>query len=313
MIALQVEYLIGPNAGRKLLIRQTRISFGRSTDRVLPVDQPFISREHGEFAFDQGQWQLINHSPNGTILNGKRITKKPRPIKANATVTIGDTDVFRVSPIVDEADLHAAAEQPITDTTATATPEPAVHSSAGGRTKLWIGIAVFWAVALGLIAFSLLNQSNPTTTSPGDNLPAPITAEQIEGYIHRPIDKQPPDQRKADTAVAQARESYALIDRRTDALYRAYEAYRNALTYTAADALPDATDQRQYFILQKRLAEGVTEKYEDAIVLFKSRQYKAADEAFKDLRDFYPAPESPVFKDALKREAAARQALERRR
>ena len=311
MIALQVEYLTGPNAGRKLLLHQTRISFGRSADRALPLDLPFISREHGEFAFDQGQWQLVNHSTNGTRLNGKRVTQKPRPIKGTTTIAIGDADVFRVTPMVDQADVQGTdthdAASPITDGNAFAA------SHTGSRTKLWIGIGAFWIVTFGLIAFALLNQTDNTPTTPASSLPAVLTAEQIQNYLNQPVEKQTPDPRQADTALDQAHESYALIDRRTDAIYRAYEAYRRALAYSPGESLADAQDQRQYYILQKRLADGVIQKYEAANFLLKSRQYQAADQAFKELRAFYPDTASPIFKDALQREAAARDALARMR
>ena len=310
MIALQVEYLTGPNAGRKLLLRQSRISFGRSNDRTLPIDLPTASREHGEFVFEQGRWQLVNHSHNGTRLGGRLVTKKPRPIKALAVIRIGDTDVLRVTPIADETDAaelasDAGAVAPIEQSG----DHASATTSGGGRGKLWIGIAVFWVVCFGLIAFALLNPTDTSSPAPGSNLRKPLTADAISAYIHRPVHKQTPDQRKADTALAQAHESYVLIDRRPDALYRAYEAYRHALTYLPGDALPDATDERQYFLLQKRLAEHVSEQYENACVLFSSRQYKAADEAFKQLRTFYPDSQSPVFLDATQREAAARKAL----
>lgn len=312
MTPLQVEILTGPNAGRKLLLRQTRITFGRSTDRTLPIDLPFISREHGEFAFDDGKWTLVNHSTNGTSLNGKLVTHKPRPIKSIATVRIGDTDVFRVSPMPGDADQPTDTQDtqpdpatPHADTGASATTNP--------RGKLWAGIGVFWLVAFGLIAFALLNQPDETTTTPGDTLPPTLTADQISRDISRKPEKQTPDARRADTALAQAHEFYALIDRRPDALYRAYDAYRQALAYSPGDTLADAQDQRQFYILEKRLTETVAQKYEAANFLLKSRQYQAADNAFKDLRAFYPDSSSDIFNDATQREAAAREALEKKR
>lgn len=311
MTSLQIEILTGANAGRKLLLRQTRITFGRSTDRTLPIDLPFISREHGEFAFTDGRWTLVNHSNNGTSLNGKLVTTKPRPIKNIATVSIGDTDIFRVLPMLDDENPLAdtqdtpAADTPHADTAAPNTTNP--------RSKLWAGIGVFWIVAFGLIAFGLLNQSGTDTTTPGDSLPPTLTADQITQDITQKPDKQTPDARRADTALAQAHESYALIDRRPDALYHAYDAYRQALTYSIADTLPDAQDQRQFYILEKRLVENVTQKYEAAVNLLKSRQYEAADKAFKDLRAYYPDSASKIFTDALQREAAARDALEKKR
>lgn len=311
MTSLQIEILTGANAGRRLLLRQTRITFGRSTDRTLPIDLPFISREHGEFAFDDGKWTLVNHSANGTSLNGKLVTTKPRPIKDIATVSIGDTDIFRVLPMVGGADQLTDTQDPTTPATPSATTN--APNATNPRGKLWAGIGVFWLIAFGLIAFGLLNQSDTETASPGDSLPPSLTAEQITQDITHKPDKQTPDARRADTALARAHESYALIDRRPDALYRAYDAYREALTYSAGDTLPDAQDQRQFYILEKRLVETVSEKYQAANALLYSRQYEAADKAFKDLRAFYPDSTSKVFTDALKREAAARQALEKKR
>ncbi|MEZ6189939.1 MAG: FHA domain-containing protein [Phycisphaerales bacterium] len=215
MTSLQIEILTGANAGRKLLLRQTRITFGRSTDRTLPIDLPFISREHGEFAFTDGKWTLVNHSNNGTSLNGKLVTTKPRPIKNIATVSIGDTDIFRVLPMPGDADQPVdTQDSPAAATTPATTGAPGSTSSRG---KLWAGIGVFWIVAFGLIAFGLLNQSDTGTTTPDDSLPPALTADQITQDITHKPDKQTPDARRADTALAQAHESYALIDRRPDA------------------------------------------------------------------------------------------------
>ena len=307
MIALQVEYLTGPNAGRKLLLRDTTVTFGRSSERTLPLDLQFASREHGEFNFANGQWQLTNLSNNGTRLNGKNVTTKPRPIKGTCTITIGGDDVFRVTPIADEADITTA------DDAKTATPDNAdeteqAASANNSKAKLWIGIGVFWLITFGFIAFATLNSGGSSDASATAGLPAPITAERIQQIIARPIDKAIPDERQADQALAQAREFYALIDRRPDALFRSYDSYRLALSYTPGDSFPDAKDQRQFYVLQKRLTEAVTTQYQSASALLLSKQYNAADEAFKDLREAYPDTNSPIFTDAMKREAAARNA-----
>ena len=312
MIALQVEYLTGPNAGRKLLLRDTCVTFGRSSERTLPLDIQFASREHGEFNYAHGQWQLTNLSNNGTRLNGKNVTTKPRPIKGTCTIRIGDADVFRVTPIADEADAPPTADP--AGFSADAVDDAAEAASpTAGRSKLWIGIGVFWLVTFGFIAFAILNPGSDADDSPAGNLPAPISAERIQQIIARPIDKAIPDERQADQALAQAREFYALIDRRPDALYRAYDSYRLALSYTPGDSFPDAKDQRQFYVLQKRLTESITTQYQSAAALLLSKQYDAADQAFKELREAYPDTTSPIFTDAMKREAAARNASKKRR
>ena len=312
MIALQVEYLTGPNAGRKLLLRDPCITFGRSSERTLPLDMPFASREHGEFNFDNGQWLLNNRSNNGTRLNGKNVTNKPRPIKGTCTITIGDDDVFRVTPIADDDD---ALQDQDPDTSAPTSTDEGNESKArkNDRSKLWIGIGVFWLVTFGFIAFTILNPGDSSEPSATSGLPAPITAERIQQIIARPIDKAIPDERQADQTLAQAREFYALIDRRPDALFRSYDAYRPALSYTPGDSFPDAKDQRQFYVLQKRLTEAVTTQYQSGSALLLSKQYDAADQAFKQLRETYPDTTSPIFTDAMKREAAARNASRKRR
>ncbi|GAB4194335.1 MAG: hypothetical protein Kow00105_08580 [Phycisphaeraceae bacterium] len=316
MIGLQVEILTGPNAGRTLLLRQSLVTFGRNPDRTLPIDLPFISREHGEFVFDNHQWLLVNHSPNGTRVDGRNVTRKPRPIRGTVTIAIGDTDVFRVTPMQDETDASQQSVTPVGDDGATPGTEdkPAGTAKlASKRSKLWAGVGMFWLISFGLIAFAMLNQSGQDGTTPVDGLPPALTAEQIAADISRKPEKQTPDPRRADTALARARENYALLDRRPDALYRAYEAYREALSYTPGDSLEDPRDQRQLFILQKRLIEQVTEQYEQAMFLLKSRQYEAADKAFKELRAIYPDTKSRVFNDAIEREASAREALNKKR
>ncbi len=316
MIGLQVEILTGPNAGRTLLLRQSLVTFGRSPDRTLPVDLPFISREHGEFVFDNHQWQLINHSPNGTRVDGRNVTRKPRPIRGTVTITIGDTDIFRVTPIQDESGAsHSSESTTKSDDVAKEVEEKPAGTvrSASKRSRLWAGVGVFWLISFGLIAFAMLNQSGQDRSTPVDGLAPALTAEQIAADISRKPKKQTPDPRRADTALARARENYALLDRRPDALYRAYEAYREALSYTPGDSLEDPRDQRQLFILEKRLIELVTEQYEQAMFLLKSRQYEAADKAFKELRTIYPDTKSRVFNDAIEREATAREALNKKR
>jgi len=168
---------------------------------------------------------------------------------------------------------------------------------------------VFWLVTFGFIAFAILNPAETSAPSPAANLPAPLTHDRIQQIIARPLEKSTPDPRQADQAIAQAHEFYALLDRRPDALFRAFDAYRLALSYTPGDTFDSPQDQRRFYVLQKRLTDSVTRRYDSATHLLLSRQYKQADQAFKSLREIYPDPTSPIFTDALKREAAARTAL----
>jgi len=309
LIALQIEYLTGSNAGRKLLLRDTCITFGRSAERTLPIDLSFVSRDHGEFRYENDRWLLVNHSTNGTLLNGKHVTDKPRTIKGPCTVGIGEQDVFRIEPHAQDSPDTDPSTPPTDDSPDNQAPSKQTSS----KIKLWAGIGVFWLVAFGLIAFAALNPNDGSSTSPSDRLPTKLATEDIREEITALPDRSPPDDRRAAQELTRAHELYVLIDRRPDALFGAYDAYRQALSYTRGDTFNDPQDQRRFHVLQQHLIEGATQRYDSANHLLKSRQFAQADKAFKDLRAFYPDPGSKLFSDALKREAAARDALKKKR
>ena len=47
---------------------------GRHRDCTIMIDEPFVSAEHAELAYDNGRWWLRDlGSTNGTFINGKRV------------------------------------------------------------------------------------------------------------------------------------------------------------------------------------------------------------------------------------------------
>ncbi len=48
---------------------------GRRPDSTMPINEPFVSAEHAELAYDNGRWWLRDlGSTNGTFLNGIPVT-----------------------------------------------------------------------------------------------------------------------------------------------------------------------------------------------------------------------------------------------
>jgi pSer/pThr/pTyr-binding forkhead associated (FHA) protein len=48
---------------------------GRHPDSTIAVDEPFVSAEHAEIAFDRGRWWVRDlNSTNGTFVNGNPVT-----------------------------------------------------------------------------------------------------------------------------------------------------------------------------------------------------------------------------------------------
>jgi pSer/pThr/pTyr-binding forkhead associated (FHA) protein len=47
---------------------------GRHPDSTIAIDEPFVSVEHAELAYDHGRWWLRDlGSTNGTFVNGDRV------------------------------------------------------------------------------------------------------------------------------------------------------------------------------------------------------------------------------------------------
>lgn len=66
---------------------KTSLTFGRGKDNDIVLDSPLVSRKHGRFVLEEGQWKIEDlDSTNGLIYNNEGIRSK----------TIGDGDLIRI-------------------------------------------------------------------------------------------------------------------------------------------------------------------------------------------------------------------------
>ena len=307
MPPIESHILVGSNAGRRLLLEQSPITIGRSTENDLVIDLSYVSRRHAELRFADDQWWLVNHSPNGTRLNRRWVTDTPRAIESASRLTIGEEVVMELTP---QAAAHAGAP----DDGAAEQGDGGAESAAGGsgmsrRSKVWIGIGVYLVLMLGLIAFALTLQDS--TGAGGTRLAPELTTEQIEQEIQRRPTPAPPDERRARGALAEASELFHRRESEVAARYRALEAYRAALRYMPGHELPKNIDRRRYRVLQQELMAQLTEQYQSAYNLLRSQQYERALEAFRQLLRMYPAgDDSRLVRNAERHAALARRRSE---
>jgi hypothetical protein len=56
-------------------VLQPRTTVGRHPDNTIVIDEPFLSVEHAELAYDRGRWWLRDlGSTNGTFVNDRPVT-----------------------------------------------------------------------------------------------------------------------------------------------------------------------------------------------------------------------------------------------
>lgn len=86
-------------------------TFGRAADNswVLPDNERVVSSRHATLTFQNGQYLLIDHSTNGTFINGAST-----PLGQGNSAVINNGDVLAMGPFQLQAIVRAAAPAPLT-------------------------------------------------------------------------------------------------------------------------------------------------------------------------------------------------------
>ncbi len=274
---LRVQVLRGQEQGRTVQFDRGPITFGRSPDNRLVIEDPLVSRLHGELLIEDGRWVLANHSTNGCEINGKKVRQKPRPLPAAGMITIAGVALLQTSLHQPDAEQAGYLDN--------ASPNAANRKS---RRKLWIGISVYLLLMVGIgVFFATLDDSgNDDASNPSLQ---PLTADEIANLIAEDKPILDPDPNAYRQNLREARKLYAESNayvNRTDIAYRAYAAYRTAKAYNN-NTLDEPQDVDQHAQLRQTLTQRVTEQYDEAYRRFRTQQWEEARRAFDELRDNY--------------------------
>ncbi|MEM1026664.1 MAG: FHA domain-containing protein [Planctomycetota bacterium] len=290
---LDVTVLAGSQANTRRRFTQGPVPFGRDAVHPIVLDLPTVSRDHGYFDLRDGQWVVVNRSPNGLKLGRKSVTKKPATLPANTSVTIGDEPLLqlelrRAGEAVPSLDLDAALTRKQNE----AQDEDPLHrrNKMPTRTRVLLGVALFWVVLFGVLLLFEPFFGEPKVDDTG-RLVLPIArldTAQLEAKIRLAPPNVPTDDVRAERALEQAASYYALRQVNPDAAWRAMDAYRTAAGYLPEDRLADPLLQRRYLDLQQQLSDDLQTRYSDALGKLESRRFRAAAQAFDELLKRFP-------------------------
>jgi pSer/pThr/pTyr-binding forkhead associated (FHA) protein len=75
VIVVQIIHILGPSKGEIQELNESVISIGRQASCHIrfPVGLTGVSRNHAEIVRDGNQFKLVDHSTNGTFVNGKKV------------------------------------------------------------------------------------------------------------------------------------------------------------------------------------------------------------------------------------------------
>lgn len=276
MTPIQVQILAGRQAGRRVLLQQSPITFGREADNELVIDMPFVSRHHGELHFHEEQWYVVNRSPNGTRVGRKNVIDQPWLIRGTQAISIGDEQVLRVTP-------QLAGQKTVEDEDPEQDREPKKQVN-----KVWVGIGVYLLLIMGLIVFLSLRDGDGSRTRGVD--PTPLTQMDIEAEILALPEPYAPESRRVMEYLSDARQAYDTYRVREAGLYRAHVNYQQAMAYSQNQMLDNGLDQRRHQHVKRMLIQEVTRAYENGVNTFQAAQYADAREHFAEVLRLYPAP-----------------------
>ena len=283
MTPIHIQLISGRHAGRRLAFSVPTISFGRQVNNTIVLDNEIISRNHGELRFAEGQWVLVNHSSNGTLVNRKRVTDKPCHLHDRDVITVGGQRLFQV--MLDASDLAGHDYD---------TVEKASVSAVGHRKRLWISIGAWNVLAIALVIFGFSTKKDSKETS---STHSELTAVEIEEEIRQPIIIDELNYVRGREERQRAGELFYSLGARSDALFEVHQLYKSSLAYLGRDTFEDGLIQRQFLKVQDQLIAEVIRRYKNAYALFRSGQHSQASESFRRLTDFYQSRESEIYKN----------------
>jgi len=293
---IPIEVINRTGGGRRDMFVESPVTFGRDASNMVIVAGEFVSRQHGELRFEDGQWSIHVHSANGAQVNGRRVGKRGRKLRDQDVVSVGDDTLFdlRIEPPV--APVAELPEQDGDDDDGAA-PEPQSK-----RKGLWIGIGVYLLAMMGVFMYLSTLKS---TDGDGVSHAPELTKEQIRDDMLQPITSVEPDEHIASDHLEQAREAFHRLDASDREAYIAYHHYRMAMARLPDNRLPDSADDLRYHEARQRLIDAVTDTYQRAYEMLRSRRYREAAEAFRHLTEMYPNSGSVIHQNAEAHRKAA--------
>lgn len=299
---IRIQLLTGPHNGMTRAYDAPALTFGRNAENTITIDDAHLSRVHGEIRAEHGQYFLINHSNNGTTLNGKKI-KKPTALNEGDIVGIGKMQLFAVG--ISSAPSTAPPPVDPSSETKAINSDESEAPKISGKAKLWIGIGSFWGIVLLVLLFASPGGGG------GGNLEKPerLTNAEIKAEIIKPM-KLPLDERKAARHLQQAQELYPRVTSQIDGVYQCYHDYQLSLAYSDRKDF-DRTTQGNYLHVQDMLINKVQNQYNLAHTLLENKEWNRARAEFETLSQIYRDPDSKITENINKMISYARQSVKK--
>lgn len=293
----------GPLRGRTFLVVKTETKLGRDPANDIVLDDDYVSRLHATIATRGDDHLVVNASPNGTLVNGKRVERAK--LKSGDEITLGAATVLRYEP---EAGAVAKPtpekEEPTPATTRVlAKPKPLLLR----RPKILAAGLAYLAVLIALGVFLATRGKKDTLAT----IPY-LTEEQVRRDLEREVERDR-DPLLGKRRLEEAMDLYG--DWRVDPgnLYRAITAFKEAEAYLGRRL----REQKHIRARQKAIQELekiIMDLYFKAFALQEEERYDEARDRYDDILQYIDYDSrTETFQNVTRRMKALEPLLERKR
>ena len=279
----------GPLKGRTFVVVKTETRIGRDPSNDLVLADDYVSRLHATIVQRGDQHLIINASPNGTLVNGKKVDRAA--LRTGDELALGAATVLRYDRDVAAA---AADKQEVPAKAPPTAAEPA-RSLWKRRPKLLAGGIVYALIIAALAIFLATRKSKETVAE----VPY-LTAKDIGDDLERPL-KPEYDSAASQRALRRAMDLYdrRLVDPAN--LYATIVAFKEAEAYQGGRPLTDPKHIRAFETARMELGKKVEDLYFEAYALQKTGNYNKARDTYAKIQQAVNDPESAIFKNVTLR------------
>jgi pSer/pThr/pTyr-binding forkhead associated (FHA) protein len=311
-MAYRLVGIKGPVKGRTFVVTKTETRIGRDPSNDLVIADEYVSRHHATIVQRGEQHLIINASPNGTLVNGKRVEQaalRPGDEMALGAATALRYDREVTSAVAEKPEAAAKLEA------RAAAPKPAAPAATAWwrrRPKLVIGFLAYFLVILALGVFLYIKSRQSEDQRARLHGATYLSKDQIEDDLARKL-RRDFDQRQARAALRRAMDLFERRKVAPENLYLTIVAFKEAEAFQGGKTLESADGIRAYQTALNELTERVDKLLFEARALQKSERYNQARDKYVDIQRAVPDPESAIFKNCTDHLKALEPFIERPR
>ena len=188
----------------------------------------------------------------------------------------------------------------------TAAERAALEDKAKGK-KIMIGLGIYLGVMLivGVIIY--------VARGPGESgtpIARMLTLEEIKAALSVPIEKSPNPVKK-ESKLQEALELYQQHGLEPLYLHKCLVAFKESLAYSGREFFDDSEDGVKYDAVLNELIKVVQERYRNAYILERNKDWKRAEREFGALLRIVPDRDSLIFKNVQEHHGRVRAFLQK--